>query len=1103
MGLRPALDQFFAKSFLVGFGATPHGALGFFFTLTALLIGGGYYIDFLPQLCYHILMKFTHLYTQSEYSLMRGACRIGDIAPAAITAGQEAVALTDRMSMFGSVAFARSCDEAGVRPIIGCEMMYATSDKPEWGEECYPLVLLCGDEEGYANLVRMVSRGCTDPSISSQCVPLSMLQSHAAGLVAICGGAECLAARLTEQERREEAEEHLCRLATIFGEDFYLGLDAADPENAAMMATFGEKLNIQHVAIGGVQYIQREDAIVQAMLTAIGEKEQLDSSFGDNRYFRSTEEMQSALSAYPAAIANTQVVAEKCRFAFDFTARHLPKFPLPDGEKASTHLKKLCEEGIERLTEKGEIPAEGLTIEDYRMRMVYELLMIDRMGFPDYFLVVHDFVAWAKENRIATGPGRGSGAGSLVAYLLGITQVDSLRYGLLFERFLNPERLGMPDFDIDFCHLRRDEVVEYVRRKYGREHVAHIAAFGTFAARASVRDVGRVLGLSYADVDRVAKAIPYWLGIKLERALEEPEFGNLYKSDGTVRRLVDMAQRLEGMPRHVTTHAAGVVVTSEPLDRHLPLTSSGDAWLTHFDKDAVEALGFLKFDFLGLRYLTVTTQAADMVRQHDPDFDLDALSEDDATYAMLAAGHTDGIFQLESPGMRRLLGQMGPRCLTDLMSALALYRPGPADSIPEFIKNRGNPAGLSYALPALEEILSPTAGCIIYQEQVMQILRQVAGYSYGKADIIRREMAKRRSSIETERAGFVASAVKNNPGELDAEGATQLFDRLMSFAGYAFNKSHAAAYAMVTYRCAYLKANHPAEYMAALLSSLGQGHGKLPAFLADCKRLEVAILPPHINRSSKDFTVHTNAQGNKGILFGFSAIKHLGDSFIGRLETERTEGRFTDFADFVTRMLPTKAQAHALICAGAFDSLGISRGRLLAVHEDAVERVTRMERNSLDGQVDMFGETADAGLKLTYPATDSLSPAQAARLQQDVLGVEVTATPVGAKLPPHTPPVVQTKGADTPLARDGGIQKSSPPQKDTRRLFLKIDQADSPLHNNAVAILAEAGTGEVTVSIYHTSTEKYTPHPAKVALTDRLLAELEGVLGKECVVVRG
>ena len=942
-------------------------------------------------------MDFVHLHLHSEYSLLDGACRVSDIPRRAKELGQRAVALTDHGVMYGAVAFALACKEEGIKPIIGCEVYVAKRsrfDKTGSGEtEPDHLVLLVKNEIGYRNLIAMVSAAYTEGFYRKPRVDLELLKKHSEGLICLSA---CLAGYIPRHIMSGDlagAEEYALKMEEIFGHgNYYLELQDQGAEGQRMvnecLAGISEHTGIPMVATNDVHYLKKTDAFTQSVMMCI----QMNTRVEDGRplgfesdefYMKSSEEMDKLFGRYDDAIANTAVIADACNFDFTFGKTFLPTFTPPDGLSANEYLKKLTYEGLERRINKGDILYDtAFSKEDYRYRIEYELVVISSMGYSPYFLIVSDFVGYAKRKEIPTGPGRGSGAGSLVAYLIGITEVDPVRFGLLFESFLNPQRVSMPDFDIDFCYRRRDEVIAYVAERYGKDHVAQIVTFGTMAAKAVLRDVGRVLGLPYSEVDAVVRALPEVKGgVTLAEAWEDKSFRAVCENDEKLTELVTIARSLEGMPRNASTHAAGVVITDRPVSDYVPLSLNGDTVVTQFDMDTVAKLGLLKFDFLALRYLTILADTEKEIRKTEPGFSLDKIPFDDpATYALISSGRTDGLFQLESEGMRQLLIRMQPRAITDIMVAIALYRPGPMDAIPQFLSNRLSDKPLRYAIEPLAQILDETCGCIVYQEQVMQIFREVAGYSYGKADIVRRAIAKKKPGvIEKEREGFVRGAVEKGYRREDAEA---LYEQMTDFANYGFKKSHAAAYAFISYQTAYLKAHYTPMYYAALISSVFGNQGKMSEYITECAKCGIKTLPPDINESEDGFSV---SGGN--IRYGLPAIKNVGEQFILRVMEERRKGKFTSFYDFLSRMQGNdlnRRQVESLIKAGAFDSLGVYRSRLLAVCGEIIERLQSRGRGGVTGQMDMFGSES---VTVDYPDIPEFSLGEKLRLEKESAGM--------------------------------------------------------------------------------------------------------------------
>lgn len=955
--------------------------------------------------------NFVHLHLHSEYSLLDGACRIDGIAKRARELGQDAVAITDHGVMYGALKFYKECKREGVKPIIGCEVYVARGSRFEknpsdsGGGNYYHLVLLCRDMEGYKNLIALNSLAFTEGFYSKPRVDKELLRRYSGGLIALSG---CLAGelpRLLLAGEEVAAERAALEYADIFGkENFYIEIQnhGLEQEKQVLLplARLSQRTGIPLVATNDCHYLRRTDAHIQHVLTCIQtnrtlEEDEAGGGLGfatDEFYFKSESEMQVLFGHYKGAVENTVKIAERCNLEFELDKVRLPKFPCPDGMSAGEYLKRLVCQGFDRYADSGKIVVdEKFDRKAYAERLKYELSVIGSMGYDDYFLIVWDYVNFAKSHGIPVGPGRGSGAGSLVAYCLGITDVDPIRGDLLFERFLNPERVSMPDIDVDFCYNRRDEVIDYVARRYGRERVSQIITFGTLAARAAIRDVGRAMGMSYGDVDAVARAVPQELGITIADALKLPDLKTLYASSDNVKELVDTAMALEGMPRNSSIHAAGVVITDEPVSEYVPLSVCNGTVVTQYDMDTVAELGLLKFDFLALRYLTIINDAQAQVRRHTPDFSIDRVPMNDkATFELISKGNTGGVFQLESGGMKQMLTQLRPECMDDIEAAIALYRPGPMDAIPTYIANKNDPSKIKYPTPLLEPILRSTFGVTVYQEQVMSIFRTVAGYTYGHADIVRRAMSKKKASVlEAERADFIRGALERG---VDEAVAVKLFDDMSSFANYAFNKSHAAAYAVISYRTAYLKAHYPAEYFAALLTSVLGNRTKMAEYTAEAEKRGIFVLPPDVNSSNVDFSV-TRKDGKDAIRYGLLALKNVGESFISAIVAERERGgEFVSFESFLDRMSEVdinKKQLEGLIKSGAFDSMPTRRSQLLASFEIMLERMSQRLRSNLLGQLDMFSEGgADVELpRFEYPNIPEFSLREKLMLERDSSGM--------------------------------------------------------------------------------------------------------------------
>lgn len=907
------------------------------------------------------MKDFAHLHVHTEYSLLDGACRIEKLAARAKELGQSALAITDHGVMYGVIDFYKCAKKYGVKPIIGCEVYVAPRTRFDKVHKLdstpYHLVLLCKNDQGYKNLIKMVSTGFVEGFYGKPRLDKSLLEQYHEGLICLSA---CLAGEIPKAlaaRDYEQAKETALYYRDLFGaENYYIEIQDHGIEiQRQILPDFirlSRETGIGLVATNDVHYIVQDDAKMQKVLICIQTNTTLDAPSNlvfetEEFYLKSREEMESLFGAWPEALDNTLKIADMCELDFEFGKTKLPFFVAPEGEDNQAYFRRLCMEGLHRRY--GETPSEAVC-----QRLDYELDIITRMGYVDYFLIVFDFINYARSKGIPVGPGRGSGAGSLAAYCIGITGVDPIRYNLLFERFLNPERISMPDFDIDFCYERRQEVINYVVRKYGADHVAQIITFGTMAARGAVRDVGRVMNFSYSQTDVVAKMIPNEPKMTLNRALSiSKDLRKQLEKDPQVQTLLDMALRIEGMPRHASTHAAGVVITRDPVDSYVPLYKNEDTMaVTQFTMTTLEELGLLKMDFLGLRTLTVIDYAEKEARKKEPSFSVENIPLDDPdTLAMLEKGQCVGVFQFESAGMRSVIAQLRPTGIEDLIAVISLYRPGPMDSIPTYIRNRHNPHLVTYKHPLLKPILEVTYGCIVYQEQVMQICRELGGYSYGQADMVRRAMSKKKQDVmERERAVFVEGAKKNGVPERTANG---IFDEMSSFASYAFNKSHAAAYALVAYRTAYLKCHYPLEFMAALLTSVIDSTDKIIEYIAECTRMGIRVIPPDVNISGIGFTVV-----GENISFGLQAVKNIGRSMIELMLSERRKkGPFLSFSDFCERMYGrdmNKRALESLIKAGALDCLCKNRKSMLMGYEKILDEMESKRKNNIEGQLNLF-----------------------------------------------------------------------------------------------------------------------------------------------------
>ena len=958
--------------------------------------------------------QFTHLHLHTEYSLLDGACRIDRLFDRIKELGQNAVAITDHGVMYGCVAFYDAAKAAGIKPIIGCEVYVATRtrfDKVNRIDGNHHLILLCKNETGYKNLIKLVSSGFLEGFYSKPRVDRELLEQHHEGLICLSA---CLAGEVPQAILAgdyERAKQIALSYNELFGQgNYYIELQdhglEQDPVVLPQLIRLSRETGIPMVATNDAHYLAREDAKMQSILLCIqtgktiADADRMEFQT-DEFYVKSTEEMYELFSMVPEACENTNRIAEQCNFDFTFGETKLPYFKAPDGMENQAYFEKLCWDGLERRY-------PGRVTRELRDRLEYEIDVVKKMGYTNYYLIVYDFINYAKSRDIPVGPGRGSGAGSLAAYCVGITDIDPIRYNLIFERFLNPERVSMPDFDVDFCYERRQEVIDYVNEKYGRDHVAQIVTFGTMAARAAVRDVGRVMGMPYQEVDRVAKLIPTDLKMTLKHALEvSPDLKAMYDSDPQVHELIDTSLKVEGMPRHASTHAAGVVITREPATEYVPLSTNDGLPVTQFNMVEIERLGLLKMDFLGLRTLTVIHDTETAVRLREPAFRVSQIDYDDpATYAMMDNGETVGLFQLESGGMTQLLVSMQAKNLEDIIALISLYRPGPMDSIPEYLRNRKDPSKIQYKTPQMAHIVDVTNGVVIYQEQVMQICRELAGFSYGQADNVRRAMSKKKHKVmEAEREHFIYGCTdpgKECPGcvknGIPAEVANQIYDDMVSFASYAFNKSHAACYAYVAFQTAYLKCHYPREFMAALLTSVLDNTSKVIEYSTECQRLGIKVLPPDINVSRGGFTVDGNC-----IRFGLNAVKSVGRDLIDAVIRERGQRPFRGLYDFCKRMHGSALNRRALeslIKAGAFDGLEPSRHGMLESVEAILKIIENDARQNLEGQLDLFSALSgeDAGRNEDYmvPRLAEYGAGELLKMEKEVSGLYLSGHPLDA-----------------------------------------------------------------------------------------------------------
>ena len=953
-------------------------------------------------------MSFVHLHLHSEYSLLDGACRIDGLMDRVKELGQTAVAITDHGVMYGCIDFYKAAKAAGVKPIIGCEVYVARrnmSDRVHGiDNDPYHLVLLCKDRKGYENLCLMVSEAFIHGFYGKPRVDLNLLEKYHEGLIALSA---CLAGAIPQYLMEEDyaaAKEYALKLSSIFGQDnFYLelqdhGIEEQRPVNQGVMR-LARETGLPLVVTNDAHYLRREDAKMQDVLLCIQTGKTVDEP---NRmkfqteefYVKGEEELRQLFPNCDEAFENTVKIADRCNLEFIFHEYHLPSFPVPEGYTNEEYFRKLCYDGFR---ERYENPPE-----EYLDRLEYEIGVISRMGYVNYYLIVWDFIRYAKEQGIPVGPGRGSGAASIVAYCMHITEVDPMKYALIFERFLNPERVSMPDFDTDFCQERRGEVIEYVMRKYGADHVAQIATFGTMAARGAIRDVGRALNFSYAETDIVAKLVPGTPHITLEEALRvSPKLKEMYDGDERVKLLIDTARSLEGMPRNSSTHAAGVVITADPVFSYVPLSRNDDTIVTQYTMTTIEELGLLKMDFLGLRNLTVIRDAEEQIQRLDPDFRMDKVPDDDPeTFRMLTEGKTQGVFQLESAGMTGVCVNMKASSIEDITAIVALYRPGPMDSIPRFIANKLDSRKVTYKTPLLEPILKVTYGCIVYQEQVIEIFRSLGGYTMGQADNIRRAISKKKMKvIEAERKVFVYGDPDQNITGCIGHGVSEavaqsIYDEIVDFANYAFNKAHAVCYAVVSYQTAYLKCHYPRQYMAALMTSVLDSATKISGYIAECKEMGIPVLPPDINHSEDQFTVEGDA-----IRFGLGAVKNVGRGLIRSMVKKRKEGgAFRSLEDFLERMgegeLNKRAMENFIKC-GAADCFGHTRAALLKVYEAIMDSVASSRKKNLEGQMGLFGMLEeDSSASMPIPYLKEMNKTDLLAMEKETMGIYISGHPM-------------------------------------------------------------------------------------------------------------
>lgn len=969
--------------------------------------------------------NFTHLHVHTEYSLLDGFSRVKTLVKRAKEKGMTAVAITDHGCMFGAIDFYKAAKAEGIKPIIGCEVYTAprklTDKDPNYDKHQGHLVLLAKDMTGYKNLIKIVSKSYVDGFYYKPRTDMDELKKHSQGLIALSA---CLAGdvpRAIMNGNYDKARKLAMEYRDIFGNgNYYLEIqDHGLPEQKQVnteVVRLSRELNIPLVATNDVHYVDKDDAKIQDILMCLQMQKTIDDENrmkfpSDEFYLKSREEMEQLFPELEEALDNTNEIAERCNVEFEFNKYHLPRYDVPEGYTTNGYFRELCQKGlVERYGE--DCP------EEYKERLEYELNTIENMGYVEYFLIVWDFINFAKQNNIMVGPGRGSAAGSIVAYTLKITDIDPMKYSLLFERFLNPERVSMPDIDIDFCYERREEVIDYVKRKYGEDHVAQIITFGTMGAKIAIRDVARVLNVSYNKADQIAKEIPFELGMTIDKAMDSnPTLVELYESDAEAREVIDISKRLEGTLRHASTHAAGVVIARNPVDEYVPLYKHQDSITTQFTMTTLEELGLLKMDFLGLRTLTVIRDALDLIelnrdiKGYTEHIDFSKMEyDDDEVFETLSQGNTLGVFQLESSGMRNFMKQLKPNSFEDIVAGISLFRPGPMDSIPTYIENKNNPEKVTYINDKLRPILEVTYGCLVYQEQVMQVVRDLAGYSYGRSDLVRRAMSKKKMDVMEEERQYFIHGKFDDEGNIEIPGcirngiseedANKIFDDMIDFARYAFNKSHAAAYGVLAYETAYLKVHYPVEFMAALMTSIMGNSDKVVEYIRECNAIGISVNPPDINKSFSKFSVEGDS-----IRFGLAAVKNVGVNIIENIVKEREEnGEFKDFVDFAKRLDTkdtNKRVVESLIKCGAFDQISENRATLMAGYESVLESISMDRKKNVQGQISLFDafsaqveEVPDMQLSTNLPVVREFSEKERLNMEKEVLGMYLSGHPL-------------------------------------------------------------------------------------------------------------
>ncbi|MCD7847246.1 MAG: DNA polymerase III subunit alpha [Oscillospiraceae bacterium] len=1049
------------------------------------------------------MANFVHLHVHSEYSLLDGACRLKSLVNRVKELGMDSVAVTDHGNLFAAVEFYKIAKAAGIKPIIGCEMYVAPRtrfDKAGKIDNPYHLIILCKNETGYKNLCKLTSLSYTEGFYRKPRIDFELLEKYHEGLVCLSG---CIAGevpRLLSAGDYANAKKTVLKYKALFGDDYYIEVQNHDFDDETRILPYLFKLSdetgVRLAATNDAHYINRTDAPAQKVLMRIATNTALDDPDGmsfpnDEFYIKSEEEMLSSFLGHQEAVYNTVEIANKCNVEFEFGVTKLPAFSIEGVTDNEAYLRQMSLDGLEKRY------GDNIT-DEIRERLEYELSVISGMGYVNYYLIVWDFINYAKTHGIPVGPGRGSGAGSLVAYCIGITGIDPIKYNLLFERFLNPERVSMPDFDIDFCIEGRQDVIDYVKRRYGEDHVAQIVTFGTMAAKNAVRDCGRVMGLPYSLTDKVAKAIQF--GDTLSTVKENsPVVKELYNSSPQVKELIDMAEQIEGMPRHCSIHAAGVVITAGPVSDYVPLMTNDGQLVTQYTMGVLESLGILKIDFLGLRNLTVIRDAVREIRKTEPDFDIEKIPLDDkAVYEMLSEGDTVGVFQFESQGMTSTIMRLVPEDIEDLIAVISLYRPGPMDSIPTYIRNRHNKNLITYKTPLLKPILDVTYGCIVYQEQVMQIFRSLAGYSYGRADIVRRAMSKKKHDVlENERKAFIYGE-KNPDGSVNCCGcvangisvkiANELFDEMTSFASYAFNKSHAAAYATVAYETAYLKRHYFKEYMSALMTSVLDNVAKITEYSSECESKGVKILPPDINKSRDIFIPNED-----GIRYGLLAVKSLGRSAINAILQERDKnGEFTSLVDFIQRTRGaevTVRSIESLIMCGAFDCFGTNRRQMLSSYDAILNAVSSESRAGIDGQTDLFGSVGNTSPELSLPYVEEYSLVELLEMEKETTGIYLSGHPLAEYSGWRT-----ASGMTTAKKIIDGVSDNPPTFKDRQEVSLMAIFRSKRVHNTKggspmAFCIVEDATAEIEAIVFsknYESVREYLANGARLVITGRL-----------------